>query len=449
MKRFAPIANTLFVAIVLLAHVRLFARPTADKIDSAVTAYVRLQKFSGTVLVAHNGNILLARGYGQANYELGVPNTSQTKYRLGSLTKQFTATAIMQLQERGLLGVHDPLSKYLPGYPNGDAITIHHLLSHTSGIANYTAIEKDRTSWRTAATLQELIDKFRDVPASFKPGESYEYSNSNYVLLTLIIEKVSGEPYEQYVQQHIFDPLGMKESGYDHAQKLLANRAAGYTLSADGLANAEYIDMSVPSGAGALYSTVEDLYKWDRALYTEKLLKKSSLDAMFTPVSGYYGYGWAMVNKGRRQIQHSGGVNGFATFIARYPDDDVCIIVLGNFEHGEPADVGATIASIVFGEPYKLPSERVVAKVDPAVYARHIGEYELAPGFVITVTTGDGKLYAQATGQSKFEIYPESDVLYFLTVVDAQIEFRMDDKGATKELVLYQGGRATPGKKVR
>lgn len=447
MKRTVTIVNIAFLVAVLIAQTQVFAHSVANELDSAITAYVKHNKFSGSVLVASKGTILLSKGYGKANYELDVPNTPQTKFRLGSLTKQFTATAILQLCERGQLRLSEPLSTFLPTYPSGSSITVRHLLNHTSGIANYTAIEPNTAVWRKAVTLPDLIARFRDIPLAFSPGTEFQYSNSNYVLLTYIIEKVSGMSYEAYMKTHIFEPAGMTNSGYDHAAVLLPYRATGYALDDGALVNAEFIDMSVPSGAGGLYSTTEDLYKWDRALYTETLLKKSSIDSMLTPGLGNYGFGWLVSKQGRKQAQHGGGVHGFATFIARYLNDDVCVIALSNYQHGESGSLAGALASIVFSEPYSLPAERRESTVDRAALARCTGEYELVPGFVLTVTPADGYLNVQATGQQQLEFYPESERRYFCKLVDAQIEFTADNAGTVNGLILYQNGRSLPGKK--
>jgi CubicO group peptidase (beta-lactamase class C family) len=355
-RRFIGVA----LLVVAMACVRDLAAQNgvAAKLDAYMSALASAQRFSGAVLVARDGKVVLAKGYGMANYEWDVPNTPSTRFRLGSITKQFTSMAIMQLVEKGLLSVDDPITRRLPDYPKtGDRITIHHLLTHTSGIPSYTGVPEYQKNMRVAFTAAQMIDGFKDKPLEFAPGEKFKYDNSGYFLLGAIIEKVSGEPYEAYLQAHIFDPLGMKDSGYDRPQTLLKHRAAGYDWSPSGPRNTEYLDMGQPYAAGSLYSTVEDLYTWDQALYTEKLVKRATLDAIFTPriesaPGVQYAYGWSVstVHK-RRMIGHGGGINGFATFIARFPDERAVVIILRNVLRPDGPPVQNDLAEILFSEP--------------------------------------------------------------------------------------------------
>src|SRR6185295_430961 len=217
-------------------------------------------RFNGTVLLSRSGRVVLEKGYGMANFEWDVPNTPSTKFRLGSITKQFTSMAIMQLEERGLLKVQDPIGKYLTDYPKpvADRVTIHHLLTHSSGIPSYTGLPDYGPRMATTSTIAEMIARFKDLPLEFEPGSSYRYDNSGYFLLGAIIEKVGGKPYDVFLQDNIFAPLGMHDSGYDRSTSVLKNRASGYTRGPRGLENAAYLDMGQPYAAGSLYSTVKD-----------------------------------------------------------------------------------------------------------------------------------------------------------------------------------------------
>ncbi len=315
----------LTLAVVALVH----GQDIAAKADAAA----KQNDFMGSVLVAKGGKVLLKKGYGMANIELDVPNAPDTKFRLGSITKQFTATAILQLAAQGKLDVQDKVSKYIDNSPAAwKDITIHHLLTHTSGIPNFTSFDDYAKRQRETVTPLQLVDRFKDRPLDFAPGSKYSYSNSGYEVLGVIIEKVSGEKYEDYVKRHIFDPLDMNDTGYDHDTQIIKHRAAGYQKTKDGkLQNADYIDMSIPYSAGSLYSTVEDLYRWDRALYGEKILNAEWKKKMFTPFLNNYAYGWNVRGEGADlTISHSGGVNGFSTQINRYPGQDACVIVLTN-----------------------------------------------------------------------------------------------------------------------
>ena len=441
------------IAIVLLFQFHLISNSGQDielKVDEYINAWLQMEKFGGSILIAKDGNILLKKGYGMANCELEVPNTPQSKFLLGSVTKQFTAMAIMQLQEKGLLNVSDFIKKYISEYPHGEKITIHHLLTHTSGTPNFTDFPEYRKTMMLPSPVEKTIERFKDKPLEFNPGEKYKYSNSGYILLGYIIEKASGKSYEEFLGENIFTPLNMMNSGYGHTKPVLRNRAAGYSRGKDGLVNASYIDMSIPHGAGALYSTVEDLYLWDRALYTEKLLNKSSLDKIFTPFKEKYGYGWGITNLfNRKRISHGGGINGFTTNISRYVDDDACIIVLSNFDHSPTSKISRDLAAILFGEKYELPKEQVEIKVDPKIYDAYVGQYELSPDFTIVVTKENDRLFVRATGQPKVEIYPESETKFFLKVVDAKITFVKDDKNRVMQLILHQGGQDQLAKKVK
>ena len=307
-------------------------------------AYIKAAGIQGSVLLAKNGKVILAKGYGLANIELDVPNTPSTIFRLGSITKQFTAAAILQLQEKGKLKVSDLISKYIPGTPTSwNSITIHQLLTHTSGIPSYTDEAGYQAHMReqSGAPL-DFINRFRYRPLEFTPGESFHYDNSGYFMLGVIIERVSGMKYEDYLRRNIFEPLQMTATGYDWAATILNGRASGYSKDEGGkVVNADFLDMGQPYAAGSLYSTVLDLYKWDRALYTTKVLSAQSLEAAFTPgkfdwAKGIkYGYGWGIAQvHGHKTVGHGGGINGFSTVMWRAIEEDAVAIVLSNNDSG-------------------------------------------------------------------------------------------------------------------
>jgi CubicO group peptidase (beta-lactamase class C family) len=250
-----------FVVALLLAGCCL-AQNANSRMDQIVQSYVSNKQFMGSVLVAHGNDVLFSKGYGSANLEWDIPDSPSTKFRLGSVTKQFTAASILLLEERGKLKVEDPVKKYLPDAPAAwDKMTIFHVLTHTAGIPNFTSFPEYASLEPFPTTPEKLVGRFRDKPLDFQPGENWSYSNSGYILLGYLIEKISGESYEKFVQENIFSPLGMKDSGYDSNSAIIAHRATGYQRGPDGtVANAGYIHMSVPHAAGALYSTTEDLF---------------------------------------------------------------------------------------------------------------------------------------------------------------------------------------------
>lgn len=327
------------------------AQDIEKKVDKYMNIYLKKGNFSGSVLIAKDGKILVKKGYGLADIENNITNNSKTIFRLASVSKQFTAMAIMELYEKELLDLNDTLTKYIPDYPHGNKITIHNLLTHTSGIQNFTDFSDYVERLAIPTTIEETIKRFKNKPLNFTPGDEFRYSNSNYILLAYIIEKVSGKTYEKFIKENIFKPLNMVNSGNDRSNLVLKNRAKGYYFIEGGPVDAWYIDMSIHIGGGSLYSTVEDLYLWDRALYTEKLVSKDSMAKIFTPYKGGYGYGWSIgENYGRKCISHRGGINGFSTIIERYVKDDVCVIVLSNMENAPTDTISRDLAFIAFGE---------------------------------------------------------------------------------------------------
>lgn len=313
---------------------------TSDKeIQSMLIQYMdkysESLKFSGTVLIGKGNDILLDRGYGMADYDNNIPNTPHTVFEIASLTKQFTATAILMLQEKNLLSVQDLLSKYIPEYPNGDKIKIHNLLSHTSGIPDYFKSFESIENVKQSYTPEELIKLFENKQLDFDTGTSYEYSNSNYILLGYIIEKVSKMKYEDYIEKNILKPLNLKETGVLSKPDTIKDKAVGYkTISKNFNIYTRSIDIdgSIPYSAGEICSTVEDLYTWENALYSGKLINKESLNEMFTPNLNNYGYGWVINkdDKGNKIIQHTGSLPGYSSIIVRNIDKKYLIIILSN-----------------------------------------------------------------------------------------------------------------------
>jgi CubicO group peptidase (beta-lactamase class C family) len=445
-------ARTFALIFVLTARAGMAQSDAAAKMDAVAKAYAEKKGFMGSALVAKGGTVLFEKSYGMADLEWDVPNTADAKFRLGSITKQFTATAILQLQEKGKLSVDDPVAKYIENAPDAwKGITIQHLLTHTSGIPSYTDSPEFPTPkfMRIPLSPLEIVMLSKDKPLEFQPGEKWKYDNTGYVLLGYIIEKVSGEKYDAYLKSHVFDPLDMKDSGYDWSRTVLHHRASGYRWSGKSYTNADYLDMSLPHAAGSLYSTVRDLYRWDRALNTEKVLSKKSLDRMFTPVKNDYAYGWFVTHtKDRTRVTHGGGINGFATMITRYPDQDTVIIVLSNVENGDPDGVAGRFANVLFGEPVAFPWDRKEVSVDPKLLDRYTGTYDLG-AIKIDVTAEDGKLFIHPTGQPKMQLFAQSDTSFFLKVVDATFDFVLGPDGKATQMITHQGGANITGERVK
>jgi D-alanyl-D-alanine carboxypeptidase len=324
----------------------------AEKAAELVRAYVEAGRFSGAVLVAVDGVPLFRRGAGFANREWAVPNQPNTKFRIGSITKQFTSAAVLLLAERGRLAIDDPIvTHYAEAPPTWAKVTLRHLLSMRSGIPSLSDTPGFWERWsKTHRTPAEAIGLIKDAPLRFEPGSKYEYSNSNHTILGLVIERVSGQTYEAFLRENILDPLGMGDTGLDHNDAVLPRRASGYDLERGRWRNADFVSMTIPFAAGALYSTVDDLLKWDQALYGEALLSAGSLEAMFTNHGGGYGLGWYVGNwLGNRVHTHSGGINGFHAIFCRYPDDRLTVIVLANLYEAPVAWIANELASLHFG----------------------------------------------------------------------------------------------------
>lgn len=338
---------------------------TIDKIKKNIENYLyeleEKERFSGAILISIEGEKLISQAYGMANYELDVPNTTKTKFRIGSVTKQFTAAAIMQLHEKGLLSLEDTLDKYIPDYPKGNKVTIHHLLTHTSGIFNHTSIECFvKNIMRNNHSALELIEEFKNLNYDFRPGAAFSYSNSGYILLGYIIEMISKQSYQQYLQENFFDKLSMHDSGHDDYIKLLKNRASGYVSRGVDrtLTNCDFIDMSVPYAAGALYSTVEDLHTWNEALFQGRVICKENLEKMLVKHAkaeekNFYGYGFfindlELGGKARRKVYHGGGIPGFFTANSVFPEDGIEIIMITNIANEYFSDRVDKVETIVF-----------------------------------------------------------------------------------------------------
>ena len=447
----ALLAAALLAAAPLGAAGQAAAKDPAALMDAYLAAAHKIGRFSGSVLVAHKGRVVLSKGYGMANYELDVPNAPETKFRLGSVTKQFTAMVILQLEERGKLKVTDTVKAFFPDYPSGEKITLHHLLTHTSGIPNLTDFPDYTKTQMLYTPALKSVEKFKALPLEFTPGEKFSYSNSGYILLGAVIEKATGRSYENVLRELVLEPLGMKDSGYDHAERVIKDRASGYEFPGDELLNASYIDMSIPHAAGALYSTTLDLYKWDRALYSDKLLSQAARERMFTPFKSGYAYGWFIGEFAKHKvIRHGGGIDGFTTDITRFPDDDACVVVLNNYKSGFTSAISNAMAGYLFGEPVEFPKAKTVIEVPAAVLDAYAGEYRLAEAPVVFTIRreGDG-LTVQVQGQPAAPLYAESETKFFMKTVGFDLTFVKDASGKVTHFVLVQGGRDMKANKIK
>jgi CubicO group peptidase (beta-lactamase class C family) len=555
MKR-TKLAVTLTLSVVALfmslsANAQsLSAKQMTAEFDKILNDQFKPDGTGCAALVAKEGQVIYRKGFGLADLELNVPMRPEMVFRIGSITKQFTAIAILQLMEQGKLSLQDEITRYIPDYPmHGHSITIEHLLTHTSGIKSYTNVPMFREIIRTDMKPEEIIEKNKALPMEFAPGTKWNYNNSGYIMLGYIIEKVSGKTYAEYLQENFFTPLGMTSSYYGDDTKIIKNRASGYQPGEGGTVNADYLSMTLPYAAGSIMSTVDDLYKWNRALHSYKLVRKETLDMAHTsykladgkPVG--YGYGWSLSElQGSRSIEHGGGINGYLSYTLYLPEEDLFVALLSNSNGQAPEFSSLRMAAIAIGKPLKttelkldeaalneyqgiylndegkearivltagklsavrpggsrrimIPVERDMfliensftsvkfsrdaagklilatfddrgdvtewkrsdkpletkkaTEVDEAVLDKYVGEYEIQPGFSIVFTREGARLFTQATGQSKFEVFAESETKFFLKAVDAQIEFIAEEDGTVNKLILHQGGHKIEGKRIK
>jgi CubicO group peptidase (beta-lactamase class C family) len=343
---------------------------TSREIDTFVSKYAECCSFTGTVLVSQHNRVIFKKGYGLASREWNVPNAPDVKFRIGSITKQFTSMLILQQVAKGSIKLDGHLSDYLPYYrqDTGSTITISELLAHTSGIPSYTDDPKFFSDVsRNAYAVDDFVKRFCSGDLQFEPGSKFHYNNSGYFILGAILEHVTGKTYETLLKQDIFLPLAMKDSGYDHPIDILPRRAAGYQQDLGGAVNAAYLDMSIPYAAGSLYSTVEDLYKWDQALYTDRLLPSDLKKKLFTPHLQDYGYGWFIRTipagepaGGQTMISHGGGINGFNTLEQRLVGSHDLIVIFNNTPGASLDEMAKGIRAILYRQQPALPKRSIV-----------------------------------------------------------------------------------------
>lgn len=455
----APILILLLILLRLALPGSAAAAPPSDPELAAYADQVFSKMYpadepGAAVLVKRDGRVVLRKGYGLADLELGVPIQPDMVFELGSVTKQFTAAAVLMLAEQGKLRLEDEVTKHLPDYPTyGARITIEHLLTHTSGIPSYTGLPEWQPLVRKDLPVEELIAVFKDKPLEFPPGEKWSYNNSAYVLLGAIVEKVSGKSYEDFVEQEVFAPLGMTRSRYGHREELVPGRVEGYQPHGDGgYVPAPYLSMTHPYAAGSLISTVDDLARWDEGLAPGKLLSAASLERMFTAVplnsglSTRYGGGWALSElAGRRVIEHGGDIFGFTSWITRVPEEKLLVVVLSNNPPKRPNEPVLKVAAYALGEP--LESRRTI-EIAEADLEELVGLYRFDESTARAVTLEGTKVFARRLGSEKLEISPVApDVFAYAS--GGELRFRRDGDGrVTAVRFLPRFGPEAEGRKT-
>jgi CubicO group peptidase (beta-lactamase class C family) len=414
------------------------------EVDAYLQPLLEADLISGSVLIARGGEVELAKGYGPANREHGIACTADTVYRIASLSKSFTAMAVMILQERERLSVDDSLSKYVPDYPRGDEITLHHLLTHTSGVINYSRLPDHYRVWTMPHTIEQVIERFKHEPLRFDPGERFEYSNSGYVLLAHVIEKVSGVSFGEFLRENIFEPLEMHRTGLDSHTEIIPGRATGHYDFGEGMVQASYLDVGYTSGAGGIYSTVGDLFRWERALSTDVLVSEKTRKQIFKPFRESYGYGWFIREAhGRRLIEHRGGLNGFLSMMQRFVDDEVVVVTLFNYVSTFARDVNRGLAASALG----LPHDPVLIPEGVEVPARLLrplaGSYRIGET-VLEIGVEDGKLWLVDSDGERSEAIPQDDTTFFVREANAVLHFKLGEFGKVERLLVLQSERMIP-----
>lgn len=413
-----------------------------EKLDRLMAAYTSVNKFNGSVLVSRKGNILLEKGYGLKNARSNSVNNTKSIFQIYSITKTFTSTVILRLVEEGKLSLSDKLTRFYPGFPRGDSITIEHLLAHTSGLYDYT-----RGHTMPDLTETSFVRFIQTKPLDYAPGTSWAYSNSGYWFLGFIIQKMTGMTYEEAVNKYIFKPSGMKESGFDFKTLRHPNKTTGYAIFASTLKKEAVIyDPPGPYAAGAIHSTVGDLYKYHMALQQYSIIKKSSLENAYRPIKNNYGLGWIIGSfEGKQVVSHSGGAAGYRSNFARIPDEDICVILLNNNESASVELITRNIFTILFDKPYEIPYE---IKLSDAVLSQYAGAFSLKPSSTMYINREDGRLTAQMSMQHKTIVLARKENYFFAEEANGFLEFIKDEKGNYNELVIHQGGQQIRSKRI-
>lgn len=441
MKKYIYICILMSMFLVIGTGV-LAQNKSTTEFDKILSAQFKADGPGCAALIMNNGQVVYRKAFGKANLELNVPMKSEMIFRIGSITKQFTAVAILQLEEQGKLSLQDEITKFIPDYPtHGYKITVEHLLTHTSGIKSYTGMKEFTTNvMRKDMTPKELIDFFKDQPMDFEPGTKYLYNNSGYALLGYIIEQVSGESYAQYLENHIFKPLGLKNTSYDNSTNIVKNRVPGYSKTDSAFTNTAYISMTLPFAAGSLLSTVDDLYSWTKGVRSGKIIKPQTFQKALEPYklkdgsSTGYGYGLEVGEIfGSQAIWHNGGINGFLTMGIYLPKEDLFVAVFSNCDGNSPDNAAFKMAATAIG---KMPELKEIA-VDTLILKKYTGVYENGTNEQRVITFKGGKLFSQRTGGQLFRLSPYASNKFFYNDGMAFYEF-ISDKGGKVLSVFYQ-----------
>ncbi|WP_236975955.1 serine hydrolase [Membranihabitans maritimus] len=422
-----------YLSIILVDPVN--CQTQSEKFDRLLEMQFSPEGPGATALVSQNGKIIYQRALGKANLEHNVPMENDMIFEIGSITKQFTAVAILMLMEEGKLSLQDDIKKYIMDYPvQGYNITIHHLLTHTSGIKSYTSIKKFNPNfWRLDHTPEEIIDSFKNEPMDFEPGEEYRYNNSGYILLGHIIEKISGISYEEFIETRIFAPLGMNHSRYGKMSEIVSGRANGYHKQ-DTFINAEYLSLTVPYAAGSVLSTAKDLHLWNSAITNNELISQSTKELAFTNYKTNngeninYGYGWTINEiNGSNTIEHGGGIFGFLSNSIYLPEENIYVAVFSNCDCSSPVEVSTRMAAITAGKPF--PTVEDTISIVPLHLAKWQGIYQFPDSSERIVEFSDDQLLTYIPGNTKERLLPIGPSTFIIANTFVKISFGKNNSG--------------------
>lgn len=434
----AAAALSLLVLLPAATGVRAQDSTAAARLHTIAQSYATRGQFSGSVLVARGEQVLLDRGYGLASQEWQVPNTPTTRHLLASVSKQFTAAAVLRLVDQRKLRLDDPVAQHLPELPAAwRGITVRQILAHTSGIANHTDGEAlERIRHRTM-TPQALLAQFRDAPLDFQPGSDWRYSNSGYILAGLLVEALSGQAFGEFVKAELLTPLGMADTALAQSGTVVPRLASGYTQAGSTLRTATHLDLSVPWAAGGLYGTTQDLLKWHTGLYGGRVLSPASLQAMTTPVQKNYGLGLGVQTRdGRLRYSHSGGISGFSTFLLYEPAQRLTVVVLSNLESAASERLANQLGQAANGVPVVLPEERQAVSVPPTALARLAGSYgSTEPGPLWLTLRGD-TLWARMARQHWVKLVPLAGNRFWAPDVDGELQVELAADGSATAVTV-------------
>lgn len=436
---------TLFVIIytVLTSN----AQEYGTKIDSLIQKAVQLNRFNGSVLVSKNGRIVYEKAYGYQNVEKNILNTPNTVYQIGSTTKEFTAAVILKLIENHQLSLDDKLSNYFPDFVRGNEITIKHLLTHTSGIYEILRDPVAFNGGTQPRSKEQMLSFFINKPLDFDPGTQYSYCNSGYMLLGLIIEKVTGKSYEQVVKDFILKPLKMNHTGFDFVGLQSRDKAVGYSKYTKKIKEASVSwDSTATYSAGSLYSTVDDLYRWHKGLLNYKVYNKASLEKATIPFLEGYGLGcWIDMIYDKKVVSHGGNIFGFTGYFGRIQEEDVSIIILNNIFNRQIETIGLSILAILYDKPYSYFDE---TKLMPEALEKYVGEYEVNVDYKVKIIRTANHLFIQRNNEAAIEIFPYKENTFFQKDDDITIAFK-SKKDTINKIIIMEGLSTKRGDKIK